>query len=195
MGERYGPAGGDGDGLQLWLASYYSSAYRTAFLMLGNRHDAEEAVQDAFLRAWRFRAALPGGTAFRPWLYRVVVNSCLSLLRSQRTRRARSGPFEEAFLERWQSSEDRYGQPEPQVEALDTRAAVVAAVSALPEHLRSVIVLRFFAGLSEREIAHAIRRRPGTVKSRLHEAKLRLSQDPRLGTYQGIGVGEEAGND
>ena len=192
MGERYRSAGGDSEGLQPWLASYYSSAYRTAYLMLGDRQDAEEAVQDAFLRAWRFRAALPAGTALRPWLYRVVVNSCLSLLRSQRTRRTRSGPFEEMFLEQAQSSEDGYGQPEPQVEALDTRAAVVAALSALPEHLRAVIVLRFYAGLSEREIAQAIRRRPGTVKSRLHEAKLRLSQDPRLCASQGIGIAEEA---
>ncbi|HEX4864435.1 MAG TPA: RNA polymerase sigma factor [Acidimicrobiales bacterium] len=195
MGERHRRAGGESEGLQLWLASYYDSAYRTAFLMLGDRHDAEEAVQDAFLRAWRFRAALPGGTAFRPWLYRVVVNSCLSLLRSQRTRRIRSSPFDDVLLERRQSSEDGYGQPETQVEVLDTRAAVVAAVSALPEHLRAVIVLRFFAGLSEREIAQAIKRRPGTVKSRLHEAKVRLSHDPRLGGFQDIGVAEEAGND
>lgn len=181
---------GDADGLEGWLDSYYASAYRTAFFMLGNGPDAEEAVQEAFLRAWRFRAALPSGSAFRPWLYRVVVNSCLSLLRSERTRRTRSGPIDPEFLDRWQSPDHGLGEPQPELDGLDTRTAVVAAVSALPDHLRTVIVLRFFAGLSEREIAQAIGRRPGTVKSRLHAAKATLSQDPHLGGYRSVSPGE-----
>jgi RNA polymerase sigma-70 factor, ECF subfamily len=57
------------------------------------------------------------------------------------------------------------------------------ALAALPEHLRIPLVLRFYAGLSEREIATAIRRRPGTVKSRLHEARRRLSTDSRLAAF------------
>lgn len=188
MGDRRRPVERDADGLESWLDSSYASAYRTAFFMLGNRHDAEEAVQDAFLRAWRFRAGLPGGASFRPWLYRVVVNSCLSLLRSERARRSRSGPYDEAFLERWHSADGGYGEPEPQMVLSDTRIAVFAAVSALPEHLRAVVVLRFFAGLSEREIAQAIGRRPGTVKSRLHAAKVMLSRDQRLDAWQTVRV-------
>jgi RNA polymerase sigma-70 factor (ECF subfamily) len=54
---------------------------------------------------------------------------------------------------------------------------------ALPEHLRVVLVLRYYADLSERDIAVAIRRRPGTVKSRLHDARRRLASDPRLAAY------------
>ena len=65
----------------------------------------------------------------------------------------------------------------------ETAEAVRRALAALPEHLRTAVVLRYYAGLSEREIATAIRRRPGTVKSRLHEAKLRLSADARLTTF------------
>ena len=60
---------------------------------------------------------------------------------------------------------------------------MLAAIAALPEHLRVPLVLRFYAGLSEREIAVAIERRPGTVKSRLHDARQRLALDPRLSAW------------
>ena len=77
--------------LENWLEEGYESSYRTACLILGNRADAEEAVRDAFLRAWRFRDSLTSVPSIRPWLYRVVVNACYSKLRREiphRDRRA-----------------------------------------------------------------------------------------------------------
>src|SRR5271154_3872689 len=74
-----------------WLEDGYVASFRTACLILGNRADAEEAVQDAYLRAWRFRDSLSAVPNIRPWLYRVVVNSCYSKLRREtppRDRRA-----------------------------------------------------------------------------------------------------------
>jgi len=50
----------------------YASSVRTAYLILGNRPDAEDAVQESFLRAWKFRDSLATGSSFKPWLYRVV---------------------------------------------------------------------------------------------------------------------------
>src|SRR5438067_6530056 len=76
------------DDLSGWLEASYASAYRTACLILRNPADAEEAVQDAFLRVWRFRAAVPVGDGARPWLYRVLVNACCSKLRHDSSRRA-----------------------------------------------------------------------------------------------------------
>ncbi|HWD95180.1 MAG TPA: sigma-70 family RNA polymerase sigma factor, partial [Acidimicrobiales bacterium] len=70
-------------GLAEWLEEGYSQSVRTAYLILGNRLDAEDAVQDAFLRAWTFRDALAQESSFKPWLYRVVVNSCNSKLRQE----------------------------------------------------------------------------------------------------------------
>ena len=79
-----------------WLEDGYVASFRTACLILGNRADAEEAVQDAYLRAWRFRDSLTSVPSIRPWLYRVVVNSCYSKLRREiphRDRRAGDEPL------------------------------------------------------------------------------------------------------
>jgi RNA polymerase sigma-70 factor, ECF subfamily len=157
--------------LEAWLDQGYATSYRTACLILGNRADAEEAVQEAFLRAWRFRDSLPSGADARRWLYRVVVNTCYSKLRTEiphRDRRARDEDLD-AYPTRSAASDD-----------VALRHDVVAALQELPVHLRVVVVLRYFADLSEREIATAIGRAPGTVKSRLHEARQRLAASPAL---------------
>lgn len=167
---------GDHD-LSTWIDDGYASAYRTAYLILHNRADAEEAVQDAFLRAWRFRAAIPAGEGVRPWLYRVVVNACLSKLRADRSRDATATRLG------WLADTAGPLGPEDRAELVETQYAVLSAVAALPEHLRVVVVLRYYAQCSEREIATIIHRRSGTVKSRLHEARSRLSADPHLSAF------------
>ena len=161
----------DVDDLETWLNDGYLRSYRTACLILGNRHDAEEAVQEAFLRAWRFRASLAVGSDVRPWLYRVVVNTCNSKLRQEIPRR-----------ERQAAGQDLTGVSS--IEDIPTQIALSQdlrrALQDLPSHLRIVVVLRYYADLSEREIAIAIGRRQGTVKSRLHEARRLLAVHPAL---------------
>src|ERR1700690_1495855 len=83
--------------LEEWLEDGDAVSFRTACLILGNPADAEEAVQEAFLRAWRFRDSLTSVPSIKPWLYRVVVNSCYSKLRQEiphRDRRAGDGHFD-----------------------------------------------------------------------------------------------------
>ena len=157
--------------LERWLEDSYASSFRTACLILGNRSDAEEAVQEAFLRAWRFRASLASGSDIRPWLYRVVVNTCNSKLRKEIPHRDRRAS--EVGLAEQAAGDDHMAWAELSQD-------VVRALQDLPVHLRVVIVLRYFADLSEREIATAIGRRPGTVKSRLHEARRILADHPAL---------------
>ena len=161
------------DSLEEFLAASYDRAYRTAWLILRDRADAEEAVQEAYLRVWRFRDSLPEGEAMKPWLYRVLVNASVSLLRREKPRAA--------AVQR-AAAQPQPDARSPEVAAIDAEASasVLAAIAELPEHLRVPLVLRYWSGLSEREIAEAIQRRPGTVKSRLHEAKRRLADDPRI---------------
>ncbi len=159
------------------MADGYAPVYRTAFLILHNRHDAEEAVQDAFLRAWRFRAAVPAGEGVKPWLYRVVVNACYSKLRADQHRGGWSADGE--------GRPDQSRGPEGLALAGEEQRAVLAALDRMPDHLRVVVALRYYAQLSEKEIAAVIHRRPGTVKSRLHEARSRLGADPALAALAG----------
>jgi RNA polymerase sigma-70 factor (ECF subfamily) len=169
------PAITDPSDLEALLQQWYAPAYRTAALLLGDGPKVEDAVQEAFLRLWRFRDALPDGDGLRPWIYRVIVNACYSYARSE-TRHAGRRASQDA-LDGISSEEE---SADELLERNDRASLVRQAILALPETLRAPLVLRYYAGLSEREIATAIRRRPGTVKSRLHEAKRLLATDERL---------------
>ena len=175
-----------------WLHEGYVASFRTACLILGNRDDAEEAVQDAYLRAWRFRDSLSDVPSIRPWLYRVVINACYSKLRREIPHRdRRSGDEPLAYIEA-----EGVG-PEAGAVQHEVAETVLAALQRLPLSLRVPVVLRYYGDLTERDIALAIGRRQGTVKSRLHEARRRLAADPDLCALAGA-VGdqrcEEAGS-
>jgi RNA polymerase sigma-70 factor (ECF subfamily) len=159
------------DDLVQWLEEGYPQSVRTAYLILGNRADAEDAVQEAFLRAWKFRNALAKETSVRPWLYRVVVNTCNSKLRQEIPRREHHDP--EHDLDTTLADNDI-------ADRFAATGDVARALKDLPLHLLVVVVLRYYADLNEREIAIAIGRKPGTVKSRLHEARRRLADHPAL---------------
>ncbi|MFI5035027.1 MAG: RNA polymerase sigma factor [Acidimicrobiales bacterium] len=157
--------------LEEWLRDAYGPSVRTAYLILGNRSDAEDAVQDAFLRAWRFRDALASRSSLRPWLYRVVVNSCYSRLRREIPHRdLRAGVEDLSSLSDGDDAVTRISS------AFDVRRAL----RDLAPHLRVVVVLRYYADLSERDIATAIGHPVGTVKSRLHEARHQLARHSAL---------------
>jgi len=159
------------DALAVWLDEGYPTAFRTACLILGNPSDAEEAVQEAYLRAWRFRASLSSGSDVRRWLYRVVVNTCNSKLRTEIPHRDRRAPDTEL---------EHVSSPADAARDVERDYDVVSALGDLPTHLRVVVVLKYFADLSEREIATAIGRPQGTVKSRLHEARRQLAKHPSV---------------
>ena len=162
----------------MWLREDYGTAYRTACLVLRDPVAAQDAVQEAFLRVWRFRDAVPAGDARKAWLYRVVVNACISRVRSERARAGKDDG--DLALE---VIPDPQPSPHDAAERSQLAEDVLAALAELPESLRVPLVLRFYAGLSEKEIAVAIDRRPGTVKSRLYDARQRLALDPRLAAW------------
>src|ERR1700691_4480720 len=165
-----------------WLEDGYVASFRTPCLIRASGADAEEAVQDAYLRAWRFRDSLSAVPSIRPWLYRVVVNSCYSKLRREiphRDRRAGDGPLAQR--------PGAGAAPEARAAQGEVAETVLAALQQLPLSLRVPVVLRYYADLSERDIALAIGRRPGTVKSRLNEARRRLAADPALCALAGGG--------
>jgi RNA polymerase sigma factor (sigma-70 family) len=134
-------------------------AYRLAGLILGDQHEAEDATQDALLRAWRAAASLRDPAGFQAWFDRILVNVCRDRLR-------RRGKVRLVELDEAQSiSVVR----DPFRTFLD-RDEVLRAMASLDEDHRIVIVLHYWADLTLDAVAERVGWPVGTVKSRLHRA-------------------------
>jgi RNA polymerase sigma-70 factor, ECF subfamily len=150
-------------------------ASRTALHFTRNAADAEDAVQQASLQAWRAFASFEAGTNFRAWFLRIVTNVCRSEFRRQR--RSPLGPsldepdFGEALVPESVSRE--HGDPLPDAAFVDRLDAdeISAALASLPEEYREVATLYFVEELSYQEIADILSRPIGTVRSRLHRGR------------------------
>jgi RNA polymerase sigma-70 factor (ECF subfamily) len=137
------------------------------YRLCGDVHLAEDAAQEAFVRAWQHLPSYQPRSPFRNWVYRIAINVALDTLRTVRQERA---PLEaDAAV----SEDDR---PEALVERAEQAEAVRRAVLSLPPASRAVLVLREYEGLSYREIADTLDIPIGTVMSRLNYARGRLRQ-------------------
>ena len=147
---------------------HQNTLFGTAVLMTGDRAAAEEHVQEAFLSAWRAIRGFRRGRPFKPWIVRILVNRIVS---SRRTNRAPTVPLEDA---------ERVTGPADVLESAmsaERRGEVQAALGRLsPQHHR-VVVLRYFAELSLREVAETLGVPEGTVKSRLSRALSHLKEE------------------
>ena len=160
---------GDVRAFELLVASHQDVAFRTAYLIAGRTGDAEDAAQEALIKAFGALARFRSGASFRPWLLTIVANEARNRLRSA-SRRA--GLVERAFLDR--PSGDAAPSPEAAVLASSDRAELVNALSRLPEDDRLVIAYRYLFDMPEAEIAEALGCPRGTVKSRLSRSMARL---------------------
>ena len=153
------------------MRRYADIALRTATFVSGRSADAEDAAQDAFVKAYaalpRFRAGAP----FRPWLLRIVANEA----RNRRRSAGRRADLATRVAED-RPTVDAAPSPEAAVLAQESRAMLLAAVNALRDEDREVIAARYFLELSETETAEALGIPRGTVKSRLSRALGRLRE-------------------
>lgn len=159
---------GDAAAYEEIVRAHQGIAFRTAYLLTGSAVDAEEATQDAFVKAYRSLGRFRAGSPFRPWLLAIVANE-------SRNRRRSAG--RRVGLALRAAEEPRVGTgltPEDEVLAREHRSALVAAVGRLREGDREIIVCRYFLELSEEETAETLHLRRGTVKSRLARALGRL---------------------
>lgn len=160
---------GDVAAYERLVALYQAVAFRTALVVTRSAAEAEDAAQEAFVKAYyaldRFRVGEP----FRPWLLRIVVNE------ARNSRRA-VGRREGLALRASQFRPSGEAAPSPEAAALAAaeRERLLAAVESLKESDREIIGLRYFLELTEQETATALGIPPGTVKSRLSRAVDRL---------------------
>ena len=151
--------------------AYQGIAFRIAYLVVGNAAEAEDAAQDAFVKAHRALHRFRSGEPLRPWLLKIVANEA-------RNRRRASTRRDALTLRATVESSSGEAAPSPEAALLESerRKTLLAAVDALPEPHRLVIACRYFLELSEDETAEVLGIRRGTVKSRTARALDRLRE-------------------
>ncbi|MBC7248856.1 MAG: sigma-70 family RNA polymerase sigma factor [Anaerolineae bacterium] len=163
---------GDEEAFAALFHQYKNLVYKIAYLMLDSADEAEDALQEVFLRVYRSLSTFePAKGAFTTWLYRITVNHCLN--RRRKSRLSISLDRVSPLLAERPSFQGR----------VENEEAVQQALSRLSKKLRVVIVLRYYLGLSYAEIAQILNIPIGTVKSRLALALKTLRKE--LGTAPG----------
>jgi RNA polymerase sigma-70 factor (ECF subfamily) len=156
--------------IEVLIKRYQDYVYRLCYLVMRNEQDAEDMAQETFIRAFRAlpRFEIREGASFEAWLYRISVNCCRSRMR-RRWYQVLPWPDPPPPLH---SEPEKH--PDRQMMQLEARDAMLAAVNTLGEKHRLVVILRYYADLSNEEIAQALNIPSGTVRSRLFTARQRL---------------------
>lgn len=168
--------------------------YACAVQMLGDGGDADDAVQETFLRAWRAIDRFDGRSQLSTWLYRVCVNVCLNHLR-RRKRNDASDIADPRVPE--PSADPTQGQTDPRhaLEARELSGRLATALEGLSESLRTTVILVLVHGMPQKEAAEVCGCSEGTIAWRIHEARKRLRlalAEASDGEGEGDGEGEEA---
>jgi RNA polymerase sigma-70 factor, ECF subfamily len=167
------------------VETYYGVIYRLAFRMLNNPQDAEDILQETFIKAYRYIDGFDGRAKISTWLYRIATNEALMFLRR---RQPHLVSIEEPF-----ENDEGEGEPlhivdwccipEDELMSSEGRAHLDDAVNKLPYTLRIVFILREIEGLSTKETAEVLELSETAVKTRLSRARLRLREE--LSVYYG----------
>jgi RNA polymerase sigma-70 factor, ECF subfamily len=167
-------AAGDREALGPLMERHHLRIYRIALSYLRDRDEAQDAVQETFVKAYQAAARWDGSAEVAPWLSRIAVNHAIDRYRRGRRRLASETPLDE---------EDQGGRipaegPSPERRAMDRQAGerISAAMRVLPERQRAVVVLRLYEGMNLEEIAATLDMSLGTVKSSLHRALRRMRE-------------------
>jgi RNA polymerase sigma-70 factor, ECF subfamily len=165
-------ASGDAAAFHALVERHRAMVYRLAYQFAGNHHDAEDIVQDVFIKVYRSLERFRYDAQLTSWLYRIVMNACIDHKRRQSP--AGWAPFtEEAELRMANTPEDRPG-PEDQAYGGQLGEVLECEIARLPPGQRLVFTMRHHEGLKLSEIASALHLAEGTVKRQLHAAVHRL---------------------
>lgn len=169
--EMSGPGIGAGPAGIEELVVHLDAVYNLAMWLTRNPHDAEDMVQEAYLKAYKHRSALRGGQVMRPWLLAIVRNCCYDFLRKRQFDKKNS-----TFEEELHGFHEEKFTPETSLLQRARSELVRRAVAELPAEFREVLVLRDLEDLSYREIASIIGIPIGTVMSRLNRGRKRIQR-------------------
>jgi RNA polymerase sigma-70 factor (ECF subfamily) len=187
--------GGDEHAFRGLVEPYRSELNAHCYRMLGSVHDAEDALQDAFLRAWRSISRFEGRSSFRSWLYKIATNTCLDVI-ARRPKRVlpidygppsdpHGGPGEPLIESVWVepypdeslSLEDGFAAPDARYELRESvELAFVAALQHLPANQRAALILREVLGFSAKEVAETLDTSVPSVNSALQRARATIDE-------------------
>ncbi len=169
-----------------FLVERHSAAiFRLAYLMTRNEHDAEDLVQETFLRAFKQLKQFDGRAAFPTWLHRICVNCSLNFIRARKSRREETRVTADELPSRW-LDEVAAQTPSPERLTQDRQftAMLGPALDMLTEAERTAFILRHYENSPVEEIATALGTQPGAAKQTVFRAvqKLRTALEPAWGT-------------
>jgi RNA polymerase sigma-70 factor (ECF subfamily) len=203
--------GGDDEAFRRLIQPHHPELHAHCYRMLASLHDAEDALQDALLRAWRGLGGLRGPDSLRTWLYRIATNACLDAI-GRRPKRVlpidygepiepdRGDPsrpldptlWVEPYPDDGVGLEDGYAGPDARYEQREAvELAFVAALQHLPARQRAVLILREVLGFSAREVAELLATTVASVNSALQRARKvvdeRLPERSQQATMRSLG--------
>jgi len=169
--------------LEALFARHSGALYQSALKLLGNPEDAEDALQEGMLSAFKNLRRFEGRSKFSSWLTRIVINAALMRLRSQRAHRTVSA--DEPLGEAESTLAEQLADPAPDPERLyareELRQLLDRNLTELSPEMRTAVRLRDIEGLSTQEAAEALGVPENTLKSRLHRARLQLAEQIQTG--------------
>jgi RNA polymerase sigma-70 factor, ECF subfamily len=188
---------GDEDAYSRLVEPRRAELHAHCYRMLGSVHDAEDALQDALLRAWRAIERFEGRSSLRSWLYRIATNTCLDVAAKKKVLPIDFGPgadphdspgvpvTEDVWIEPYPGVADDYEQRE------SVELAFVAALQHLPANQRAVLILREVLGFSAAEVAEALDTTVASVNSALQRARKtvddKLPEQTQQATLRSLG--------
>lgn len=168
---------GDDQAFQQLVMAYEKQVFNLCLRMCGNREDAKDLAQEAFIKAWRGLRFYQFEAAFSTWLYRLTSNVCIDYLRREKRRPTVSLTPEDENQEHPEAGiADPAPLPEEQVLHREREELVAWAMNQLDEEFRQVLTLRVIENLTYEEIGQIMELKEGTVKSRLARARLKLKK-------------------